>query len=269
MEKIGLLAGVGRLPVECAMAARELGYEVYCVGLLPGVDSDLKDCVTDYVDISVAQLQAIIDYLKSKGVTKVTMLGKVTKELLYSGNHAQPDLRMLSLIFTLPDRKDDTLMLAFINELAKDNLEAFDQTALIKSLMPKPGVLSKREPTESELKDMKFGLEMARQIGAMDVGQTVVIKQQVVMALEAIEGTDACIRRGGELARGGAVVVKTAKPKQDSRFDVPAIGVKTMETMIEAGAKALALEAGKTILVDKAKVLALADANDIAVVAME
>ena len=160
-------------------------------------------------------------------------------------------------------------MLAFINELAKDNLEAFDQTALIKSLMPKPGVLSKREPTESELKDMKFGLEMARQIGAMDVGQTVVIKQQAVMALEAIEGTDACIRRGGELARGGAVVVKTAKPKQDSRFDVPAIGVKTMETMIEAGAKALALEAGKTILVDKAKVLALADANDIAVVAME
>ena len=105
----------------------------------------MKDCVTDYVDISVAQLQAIIDYLKSKGVTKVTMLGKVTKELLYSGNHAQPDLRMLSLIFTLPDRKDDTLMLAFINELAKDNLEAFDQTALIKSLMPKPGVLSKRD----------------------------------------------------------------------------------------------------------------------------
>jgi DUF1009 family protein len=176
---------------------------------------------------------------------------------------------MLSLIFTLPDRKDDTLMLAFIKELAKDNLEAFDQTALIKSLMPQVGVLTKRQPTEEELKDMRFGMEMAREIGRLDVGQTAVVKQLGVMALEAIEGTDACIRRGGELARGGAVVAKVAKPNQDLRFDVPAVGTKTIESMIAVGAKGLVLEAGRTLLVDRAKVIEMADANDIAIAVME
>ncbi|MCR5176187.1 MAG: UDP-2,3-diacylglucosamine diphosphatase LpxI [Anaerovibrio sp.] len=269
MEKIGLLAGVGRLPVECAIAAGKLGYEVYAVGLIPGVDEELQECVAGYTDINVAQLQAIIDYLKENGVHKVTMLGKVTKEILYSGQHVQPDLRMLSLIFTLPDRKDDTLMLAFINELAKDGLEAFDQTELIKSLMPAAGVLTRRQPTDDEIKDMKFGMEMAREIGRLDVGQTAVVKNLGVMALEAIEGTDACIRRGGELARGGAVVAKVAKPKQDFRFDVPAVGVTTLESMIAVGAKALVIEAGRTLLVDKARVVELADANDIAIVVME
>lgn len=269
MEKIGLLAGVGRLPVECAQAAKAMGYEVYAVGLVPGVDEDLKSCTAGYADISVAQLQSIIDYLKENGVQKVTMIGKVTKEILYSGQHVQPDLRMLSLIFTLPDRKDDTLMLAFIKVLARDGLEAFDQTALIRSLMPSAGVLTRRQPTDEEIKDMKFGMEMAREIGRLDVGQTAVVKQLGVMALEAIEGTDACIRRGGQLARGGAVVAKVAKPNQDLRFDVPAVGTTTIESMIAAGAKALVIEAGRTLLVDKARVIEMADANDIAIAVME
>ncbi|MDD3114386.1 MAG: UDP-2,3-diacylglucosamine diphosphatase LpxI [Anaerovibrio sp.] len=269
MKKIGLLAGVGRLPVECAKAAAALGYEVYAVGLLPGVDPELGECAADYRDISVAQLQAIIDYLKSKDVAEVTLLGKVTKELLYSGQHAVPDMRMLGLMLTLPDRRDDTLMLAFVRELAKDGLEVFDQTALIRSLMPRPGVLTKRQPTEQELQDMEFGMRMAREIGRLDVGQTVVVKQQAVMALEAIEGTDACIRRGGELARGGAVVAKTAKPDQDLRFDVPAVGMKTMEIMVETGAAALVIEAGRTLLIEQDRVVALAEAHDITIVAME
>ena len=262
MKKIGLLAGVGRLPVECAKAAAALGYEVYAVGLIPGVDPELKECTADYTEISVAKLQTIIDYMKAKEVTEITLLGKVTKELLYSGEHAAPDMRMLALMFTLPDRKDDTLMLAFVKELAKDGLEVFDQTALIRSLMPAPGVLTKREPTPQEQQDMEFGMKMAREIGRLDVGQTVV-------ALEAIEGTDACIRRGGELARGGAVVAKTAKPNQDLRFDVPAVGMKTMEIMVEVGASALVIEAGRTLLVEKDKVIALAEAHDITIVAME
>lgn len=269
MEKIGLLAGAGHLPVECAMAAKTLGYEVYAVGLIPGVDEELKECTAGYKDISIAQLQAIIDYLKENDVKKVTMIGKVTKEILYSGQHVQPDLRMLSLIFTLPDRKDDTLMLSFVAELAKDGLEVLDQTALIKPLMPQKGVLTQRQPTEDELKDMQFGMEMAREIGRLDVGQTAVVKQLGVMALEAIEGTDACIRRGGELARGGAVVAKVAKPNQDLRFDVPAVGTTTIESMIAVGAKALVIEAGRTLLVDKAKVIELADANDITIAVME
>lgn len=160
-------------------------------------------------------------------------------------------------------------MLAFVKELAKDGLEVFDQTALIRSLMPAPGVLTKRKPTPQEQQDMEFGMKMAREIGRLDVGQTVVVKQQAVMALEAIEGTDACIRRGGELARGGAVVAKTAKPNQDLRFDVPAVGMKTMEIMVEVGASALVIEAGRTLFVEKDKVIALAEAHDITIVAME
>lgn len=268
MEKIGLLAGIGRLPVECAKAAKAMGFEVYAVALLPDTDKELKDCVADYAEISVAQLQSIIDYFKNNGVGKVTMLGKVTKEILISGNHGMPDMRMLQLLGSLPDRKDDTLMLAFVRELAKDGLTAFDQTAIIHMLMPQRGTVTKRVPTEAEINDMKFGLSTARELGRLDIGQTVVVKGMAVMALEAIEGTDECIKRGGKLARGGAVVAKAAKPQQDLRFDVPAVGVRTIESMVESGCKALVIEAGKTILVDREKVAELADANDIAIEVM-
>lgn len=267
MEKIGILAGVGKLPVECAKAAGLLGYEVYAVALLPDTDSELKDWATEYQAISVAELDAIIQYLKRHDVRKVTMIGKVTKELLFSGQ-LKPDMRMMQLVATLPDKSDDTIMLAFVRELAKEGITAFDQTSLITKLMPAAGNITKREPTETERKDLEFGLKMARELGRLDVGQTVVVKNMAVMALEAIEGTDACIKRGGELARGGAVVVKTAKPQQDNRFDVPTVGLKTIEIMVEVKATALGIEAGKTLLVEKEKMTALAEANGIAIVAL-
>ncbi len=268
MEKIGLLAGAGRLPVECAKAARVMGYEVYAVALLPETDPELKECTADCAAISIAQLGDVLAYLQDKDVHKVTLLGKVTKEMLFSGQHAQPDARMMQLIMSLSDRKDDTIMLAFVRELAKERLEVFDQTALIRMLMPSRGTVTKREPTEQERKDMEFGIQMAREIGRLDVGQTAVVKALAVMALEAIEGTDACIRRGGQLACGGAVVAKVAKPQQDLRFDVPTVGLDTIKVMVETGASALAIEAGKTLLVEKEKVIALADANNITIVAM-
>lgn len=272
MEKIGLLAGVGKLPVECAKAARSMGIEVYAVGLLPGVDEELKEAATVYKDISIAKLQSIMKFLKSNGITKVTMLGKVTKELLF-GPHGMPtvlpDLRMLKLIMTLPSRKDDAIMLTFVDELTKEGIEVLDQTKLIRPLMPEAGVITKKKPSKEQLKDMEFGLQMARAIGGMDVGQTVVVKKLAVMALEAIEGTDACIRRGGALAKGDAVVAKAAKPNQDNRFDVPAVGLQTIKSMIEVDAKALVIEAGKTLLVEKDKVVELAEANGITIVAME
>ena len=267
MERVGLLAGIGRLPVECAKAATAMGYEVYAVALLPDTDKELADCVADYREISIAHLDDILNYLKDNDIHKVTMLGKVTKELLFAGN-VQPDARMLKLIMSLPDRKDDTIMMMFVRELASIGVQAFDQTALLHKLMPHRGTLSKREPTEEEKADMEFGIRMARELGRLDVGQTVVVKNKAVMALEAIEGTDACIRRGGQLAREGAVVAKVAKPQQDNRFDVPTVGVQTLQTMIEVHAAALVLEADKTLLVDRDKVLALADENGIAVVAM-
>lgn len=267
MEKLGLLAGAGKLPVECARAAKQLGYEVYAVGLLETTDPQIAEFAKDYQKISVAQLDAILNYLTQNGLQKVTMIGKVTKELLFNGV-VQPDARMLQLIMSLPDRNDDTIMLAFVRELAKAGLQAFDQTALIRSLMPRRGTITRREPTESERSDMDFGFMIAKELGRLDIGQTVVVKSRAVMALEAIEGTDECIKRGGKLANGGAVVAKVSKPNQDNRFDVPTVGMRTVEVMAEVGATALAIESDKTLLVDRENTVAYADAKGITIVAI-
>ena len=267
MEKIGILAGIGKLPVECARAAHRLGYEVYAIGLLDETDDAIAEFATDYQKISVAQLDAILNYLKEKQLEKITMIGKVTKELLFNGK-LQPDARMLQLIMSLPDRNDDTIMMAFVRELAKAGMQAFDQTALIRSLMPHRGTITNREPTEEEKQDMEFGFMIAKELGKLDIGQTVVVKNRAVMALEAIEGTDACILRGGKLANGGSVVAKVEKPKQDNRFDVPTVGRRTVEVMAEVGATALAIEADKTLLVDKENTVAFAEEKGITIVAM-
>ena len=267
MERIGLLAGAGKLPVECAKAAKLLGYEVYAVALLPETDAELKECTADCQSISIAHLDAVLNYLKEHQVSKVTMIGKVTKELLFSGK-VQPDARMLKLIMELPDRKDDTIMMMFVRELAKAGMQAFDQTALLRMLMPHRGTLTELEPTKEQMKDMEFGFRIAKELGRLDIGQTVVVKNMAVMALEAIEGTDACIARGGKLANGGAVVVKVAKPEQDNRFDVPTVGKATIEGMVKAGATALAIEADKTLLVEKEDVLAIAKEHSITIAAI-
>ena len=175
---------------------------------------------------------------------------------------------MIELITSLPDRSDNTIMMMFVRELAKAGLQAFDQTALIRRLMPRRGTITNREPSTAERQDMDFGFRIAKELGRFDVGQTVVVKNRAVMALEAIEGTDECIRRGGKLANGGAVVAKVSKPKQDNRFDVPTVGKRTVEVMAEVGATALAIEADKTLLVDRKNTVAFADEKGITIVAI-
>lgn len=266
MKIIGLLAGVGRLPVEVARAARGMGFTVIAIGLVPGVDGELAGAADKFYTISVGELDKILSALKSQGVEQVTMIGKVTKEIMFAGK-VQLDGRMQRLLASLPDNSDDTLMLAFVREFAAEGLGVLDQTTLIRALMPAAGVISKRQPTANELSDMEFGFTIARHIGGLDIGQTVVVKNRAVMAVEAIEGTDECIKRGGQLGRGGVTVAKVAKPNQDMRFDVPAVGVNTVQSMIEARATALVIEAGKTLLVDRAKVVELADSHNISIVA--
>lgn len=265
MKKIGLLAGIGRLPVEFTRAARGMGFPVVAIGLLPEVDSELAGVADCYYTISVGQLAEILSVLKAEQVTDVTMIGKVTKEVMFNGA-VQPDARMLSLLADLPDHSDDTIMLALVREIMSEGMSVLDQTALIRSLMPEPGVLTSRQPTPAEEADMEFGFAAAKEIGRLDFGQTVVVKNRAVMAVEAIEGTDACIRRGGQLGRGGVVVAKTAKPQQDTRFDVPSVGPATLQAMIEAGATALVMEAGRTLLIDRQTVLRMADAHNITIV---
>ena len=252
MGKVGLLAGVGNLPVEFLRAAHQMGHEVIVISVVPDTAAALKTEADAYYEINVAKLDKIIKTLLREGVTDVTMIGKVTKEILFKGIKF-PDFRAVKLLAKLRNRKDDTIMLAIVDELAKDNLVVADQTAYLKPLMPPPG----------------FGFETAKAMGGMDIGQTVVVKHKAVMAIEAIEGTDACIRRGGALGRGGACVVKVAKPNQDVRFDVPAVGKQTLLSMIESGCTLLAMEAHKTLFVEQEEVLALADEHRICICAVD
>lgn len=267
MKTIGLLAGVGRLPVEFARAARGMGFTVVAIAIVPGTDAELIQVADKMHHSSVGQLQDVITTLKKEGVTEVTMLGKVTKELMFTGA-VQLDSRIQKLLAGLTDKSDDTIMLAFVRELASEGLGILDQTAFIRALLPGPGVLTSRKPTEAELADMKFGFSMAKEIGGLDIGQSVVVKNCAVLAVEAIEGTDACILRGGELGGSDVTVAKVAKPSQDLRFDVPAVGPDTLKAMCRAGARALVIEAGKTLLVDRETVIKIADEHSITIMVM-
>ena len=267
MKKIGLIAGVGRLPVEFARAARGMGVHVIGIGVLPEVDPELAQVTHSYEYINIAKLDRIFKLLKREKVTEITLLGKINKELVYAHKEL-PDLRVLKIFSRLKNFSDDTLTLALVDELAAEGISVLDQTELLRPLMPQPGVLSKRQQTEAELADMRFGLNMAKKIGGLDIGQTVVVKNRAIMAVEAIEGTDACIRRGGQLGRGGVTVAKSAKPQQDMRFDVPGVGPDTIDSMILAGAVALVIEAGRTLVVDREKMLEKADQQAITIVAM-
>ena len=265
METLGLLSGIGHLPVDVAQSAKAMGYRVVAIGVVPGVDPGLSASVDAYYDIHIGKLGKIINTLKKNQVTKVTMIGKVTKEILYSEGAIIPDFRAIKLLTSLPDRKDDTIMNAIVKELEEEKMEVMDQTLLIQPLLPAPGVLSKRKPTAEELEDIEFGFQVAKEIGRLDIGQTVVVKNKAVMAVEAIEGTDACILRGGTLGKG-VIVAKTAKPAQDNRFDIPCVGVQTIAAMIEAEASVLVMQAEKTLFVDQTSVLKLANEHNICIV---
>ena len=194
------------------------------------------------------------------------MIGKVTKEILYSEGKIVPDWQAVKLLMSLPDRHDDTIMNAIVAKLESLGMRVQNQTIFLKDLLPEPGVLTTRKPTADEAADMEYGFAMAKKIGGLDIGQTVVVKNKAIMAVEAIEGTDACILRGGSLGKG-VIVAKTAKPAQDNRFDMPSVGTKTLESMIKAGAVGLVMEAGQTLLVERERTLALANEHNITIVA--
>lgn len=263
---IGIIAGMGELPRIIARDARERGLRVVAVALEPLEDS-FPDSAADIVErVNVGKLGAIIKALTKHGVKEALLAGKVPKTLLYKNlKSIRPDMRTISVVLKLKDRKDDSILLALADELKKDGITLLDTAKFSPSLLTPEGVLTKRKPTKDEWKDIEFGWKMAKALGKLDVGQTVVVKNRAVMALEAIEGTDAAILRGGKLAQGGAVVVKVSKPGQDMRFDVPAVGLNTLRSMIKTGAKVLAVEARKSIFVDREKLIKKADEAGISV----
>lgn len=270
MARLGLLAGVGTLPFEFVQTAKKQGHEIVCIAVVPDVDTRLRSYSDKYFEINVFKLNKILKTLCEANVKEVTMLGKVTKEYLYKRKLVIPDLRTVKLLNKLRklDFKDDTIMLALVDELEGSGLKVMDQTKYLKPLMPPPQIFTHAMPSEEQMDDIAFGFKTAKLIGQMDMGQTVVVKDKAVMAVEAIEGTDACIRRGGKLAGKGAVVVKVAKPNQDPRFDVPAVGLDTLNAMIETRCKVLAIEAEKTLFVDRFDVMDKADEHDIVIVSV-
>jgi DUF1009 family protein len=265
MKKLGLIAGTGQLPIAIASEARLKGYTVFAVGLDPLADRALSEAVDEIEWINVGKLGSIIEALKRSGIEEAVLAGKVPKSLLYKGK-ITPDFRAVKLLFTLKDRSDDSILLAITRELEKEGIHLLNTTDFSSPLLTPQGVLTGKAPSEDEWKDISFGWKIAKDIGRLDIGQTVVVKDQAVMAVEAIEGTDEAIRRGGKLAGNGAVVVKVSKPQQDMRFDVPAVGPATMSAMAEVKARVLAVETKKSILLDREKMIAEADKASISIV---
>lgn len=266
IEKVGIIAGYGLLPVLCAREIRRAGKSPLIVGVTNDLSPELEEAADEIHYISPGQLQRIIDTFRDGGVGELLMLGKIKKDLLFSG--MQFDERVKAILGRIRDKRDDSLLLGFVEEMAKDGLVVREQAAYLKALLPEKGVLSQRQPTDAEWEDIHFGYAIAKSIAGLDIGQTLVVKGKAVMAVEAIEGTDQAVRRGGMLGHGGVTVVKVSKPHQDFRFDMPTVGVDTMESMIAAGAGALAMDAGKTLLLQREEVVAKADAAGLALVAV-
>ncbi|MEW6109918.1 MAG: UDP-2,3-diacylglucosamine diphosphatase LpxI [Nitrospirota bacterium] len=265
VKKLGLISGSGELPKAVASEARSKGYHVIAIGLEPLAESSLSSFVDEIHWINVGKLGKIIETLKKNGVKEAVMAGKVPKSLLYKSK-IKPDLRAVKLLFTLKDRSDDSILLAIAAELQKDGISLLNTTDFSSRLLTFEGVLTSRKPSEDEWKDIEFGWKIAKEIGRLDIGQTVVVKNQAVMAIEAIEGTDEAIRRGGRLAGEGSVVVKVSKPQQDMRFDVPVVGLDTLKVMKEIKARVLAVEAKKSILLSKEEIVQNADRAGISII---
>ncbi|HEX3654708.1 MAG TPA: UDP-2,3-diacylglucosamine diphosphatase LpxI [Pirellulales bacterium] len=275
--KIGLLAGWGRYPLIVAEALAQQGYQTYCLGVKGHADPALATICDDFQWVGLAKLGRAISYFRRHGVRDVTMAGKIHKAVLFHPwallTHL-PDWRTVCrfyqhFVLMRHDRKDDTLLLAVVKEFARGGIVFAPATNYAPKLLVDYGNLTRRHPSATERKDVEFGWKLAKELGRLDVGQSVAVRGRAALAVEAMEGTDACIRRAGQLCRGSAfTVVKVAKPQQDMRFDVPTIGMGTLEVMIQSGARCLAIEAGRTVLLDEPQVIRYADEHRIAIVSL-
>lgn len=273
-QRVGLLAGAGRFPIEFAVAAREQGHYVYGVGVRDMASPELAAICNHYETTPLGWLGRPIRLFRRAGIHQAVMAGKIEKTVLFHPFRflrLLPDWHALRMWYrhAARDKKDDTLLMAVIHEFERDGIRFGSALDFCPNLLAKHGFLTRRKPTAAQWKDIHFGWELAKEMGRLDVGQSVIVKDTAVIAVEAIEGTDRCIRRGGELCRaGGFTVVKVAKPNQDMRFDVPTIGTQTLQTMYECGGKVLAIECEKTIILDQAEVIKQADKFGIAIVAV-
>lgn len=265
-NKQGLIAGNGQLPVQLAKNAKENGFEVIAISLSSDNRNELKKYCSKVYDSAPGEVLKIKNILLDEKIKQLTFIGKVSKSLVIK----RPRFDSLAIEFLKQATRlnDDAIMLFLVNELDKLGITVLDQTIFIKNLMAPRGILGKIKPTEEQLSDVEYGYKIAKEMGELDIGQSVVIKDRMIMAIEAIEGTDKCIKRGCKLGKKDSIIVKVSKPKQDKRFDIPAFGLNTLKTMKKYKAKLIAVEANQTILVDYKKTIEFADKNNIIVMAV-
>jgi len=272
MATLGLVAGSGRLPAEIAASARRRGRRVVAVGLRELADPALAESVDAFEWAWLGDFARMLGWLRQAGAADVALGGKVPKAFLWERRDAvRPDALALGALATLGDRKDDSLLGMVVEVIEAEGFRVRSQLELAADLVAPAGVLGGVAPTPEQERDIAFGWPVAKALGALDVGQSVVVQDAAVLALEAVEGTDAAIERGAALAdsRRGVVVVKVAKPRQDPRFDVPTIGLATLRTLVKGGGGALAVEAGHTLVLEREALVAEADAHGIALVGVD
>lgn len=265
--KIGLIAGGGNFPRLFADAARTAGYEVYAAAYLNAAEADLENHVTQLKWLHIGEIERLLQFFERAGVTQTVMMGGVKKTNLFED--IKPDAKCLALIGSMTETHDDILLRKFADLMEEHGITVRESTFLLPDILATKGCWTKQGPGEMQKIDIDIGWKVAKAVGRLDVGQCVVVEEGTVLAVEAIDGTDATIVRGGSLGGGNAVLVKVCKPQQDLRFDIPAVGADTIRTMRTAGVKTLAIEAGKAVVFDKEKMIAMADDAGMCIVAME
>ncbi|HEY6242451.1 MAG TPA: UDP-2,3-diacylglucosamine diphosphatase LpxI [Pyrinomonadaceae bacterium] len=264
--KFGLIAGNGRFPFMVVQGARKSGVQLAVAAIREETDPEIETLADTVKWVGIGQLGRMIRFFKDEGVDKAIMAGQVKHVQIFS--RAVPDARMLKVLLKLPRRNTDSLIGAIATELQTEGIELVDSTYFLQDSLPQAGVLTRRQPDKHEREDIDYGLELARGIAHFDLGQTIVIRSKACVAIEAMEGTDETVRRAGRLVKRGLTVVKLAKPNQDMRFDVPVVGVPTLDAMIDAGATCLCITAGKTLMFDRDEMIRLANEKKIAIVAV-
>ncbi len=268
MKTIGLIAGNRKFPLLFAEGARRHGYKVIAVGIRRDTLALLEKKVDKFFWVHLSELDRLISIFKEEGVKEIAMAGQVSPARLFSREVIRsPQLQ--ELLKQVKDKRADSIFGALADKLKAAGFNLVDSTLFLKEYMPGVGVLTKRQPTDTEWEDIHFGFNIAKELGRLDIGQSVAVKEKAVVAVEALEGTDNLIRRAGALSRGKVVVVKVSKPKQDKRFDIPVIGLNTIKNLIRAKAVCLGIEAGQTLFIDQVKALALADKCGLAIAAVK
>lgn len=267
MEKIGLIAGNRKFPLLFSLAAKKRNYYIVAVAIKGETSRQLTKLVDKIYWLGLGEFSRMFEVFKKEGVSKVIMAGQISPRRLFT-KEINKDILLKELLSGIKDKKAETIFSAIAGKLKESGFDLLDSTMFIEEFLPKKGTLTNTEPLPEIWENVRFGLELAKEIAALDVGQTVAVKNKAIVAVEALEGTDNLIRRAGRISRGGVVIAKVSKPKQDMRFDIPVIGLNTVKNLIKAGAVCLAIEAGKTLFIDREEAVKLADKNNIAIVAV-